>query len=165
MTWPPSPNQPRGRGKSPKPPKDPRNPERKTMSACSWSSRSPSACSWSPRSASSASLRFRAVSSSARRAWTLCCAGLRRGCRQPQPHTNSIFCLLSLTPDATNTNGYPFDCYPFDGYSFDGYPIKPNHSNHNHSIFCLLSLTPDATNAMLFCSRFIVSIWTRRHRP
>ena len=79
-----------------------------------------------------------------------------------------IFCLLSLTPDATNTNGYPVDCYPcdcypFDGYSFDGYPIKPYHSHHTHSIFCLLSLTPDATVAMRFCSRFILSIRTRRH--
>ena len=86
----------------------------------------------------------------------------------PQPHTNSIFCLLSLTPDATNTNGYPLDCYPFDcylfdGYSFDGYPIKPNHPNHNRSIFCLLSLTPDATNTVRFCSGFIFSIRTRRH--
>ena len=36
---------------------------------------------------------------------------------------------------------------------------------HTHSIFCLLSLTPHATNAMRFCSRFILSIRTRRHRP
>ena len=38
-----------------------------------------------------------------------------------------------------------------------------NPSPHAHSIFCLLSLTPGVTNAMLFCSRFILSIWTRRH--
>ena len=38
----------------------------------------------------------------------------------------------------------------------------PDHADLDlSSIFCLLSLTPDATIAMLFSSRFIVSIWTR----